>query len=102
MAWFELITQLLVGLATLIPLVINLIKYVRLFVKERNWSQLVQLLMVYINQAEKEFETGADRKKWVMDMIKASAATINYEYDEEKISTLIDEIVLLSKKINVN
>lgn len=53
--------------------------------------------------AEEEIENGSDRKEWVLAMMRKSAATINYDYDEEaeaKIAMLIDSVCSAAKKIN--
>lgn len=40
-SYINYIVAILAGLATAIPLVINLIKYVQKAVKEKNWNQVV-------------------------------------------------------------
>ena len=105
MNWVQIIVALLGGIATAIPLVIKLVDVVKKSVKEKNWNQLVKMTMDYMTQAEKNFESGAERKEWVMSMVKASAATINYDLtpeDEAKLADLIDAICDASKIINNN
>ena len=46
------------------------------------------------------FEKGADRKEWVLAMVKASADTIKYEIDMDEISALIDSLCDMSKVVN--
>lgn len=94
------IVAILTGLATAIPLVINLIKYVQKAVKEKNWNQVVKLVMNLMKEAEKKFDTGAEKKEYVMSMIKASADTINYDIDMDAISDLIDSLCSMSKVVN--
>ena len=98
--YIELIVALLSGLAACIPLVVQLVKYIKKAVKEKNWNQLLSLIMSLMEEAEKKFETGADRKEWVMMMIKASADTINYEIDMDEISKLIDSLCSMTKIVN--
>ena len=105
MNWVQLITAILAGLATAIPLVVKLVKVVQAAVKEKNWNQLLKMMMDYMTQAEKNISSGAERKEWVMSMVKASAATINYDLtpeDEAKLADLIDAICDASKIINNN
>ena len=105
MNWVQLITAILAGLATAIPLVVKLVNVVQAAVKEQNWHQLLKLMMDYMTQAEKNISSGAERKEWVMSMVKASAATINYDLtpeDEAKLADLIDAICDASKIINNN
>ena len=101
--WAQLIITILGGIATAIPLIIKLVDVVKSSVREKNWNQLVKMTMDYMTQAEKNFESGAERKEWVMSMIKTSAATINYTLTDEdiiKLSDLIDAICSASKIIN--
>ena len=100
MDYLQLVIQILVTLSTLIPLVIELVKYVQKAVKEKNWQTMIAMAMRLMTEAEDKFETGADRKEWVMGMIKASAETINYDIDEQQLSELIDNLVELTKSVN--
>lgn len=105
MNWVQLITAILAGLATAIPLVVKLVNVVQAAVKEKNWNQLLKMMMDYMTQAEKNISSGAERKEWVMSMVKVSAATINYDLtpeDEAKLADLIDAICDASKIINNN
>lgn len=98
--WVEIIVAILTGVATAIPLIIQLIKYCQKAVQEKNWNQLLDLVMNLMQEAEKKFETGAERKEWVLMMIKASADTINYPLDMDAISGLIDALCSMTKIVN--
>lgn len=98
--WVRLIVSVLSGLAAAIPLVVQLVKYVQRAIKEKNWPQVVNLVMGYMERAEAMFEEGADRKEWVLAMVKASADTIKYEIDMDEISALIDSLCDMSKVVN--
>ena len=97
----ELIIEILAGLMIVIPLVAKLIEYVKKSVLEKNWNNLIRLLLNLIATAEEKFDNGADRKQWVIAMIQASANTINYPISEQELSKLIDNLVELTKKVNV-
>lgn len=103
MDWIELGLNVLAGLAVAIPAVISLINFVKAIEKEKNWSSLLSLVLGYMETAETNFQKGADRKEWVMSMMRQSAAAVNFNYDEEaekKISALIDSICDTARKIN--
>ena len=100
MEWYEILISVLSGLAAVIPLVIQLVKYVEKAVKEKNWSDLLDLVTNLVQEAETKFDTGADRKEWVLMMVKASADTINYDIDLEQVSQLIDKLVAMSRVVN--
>lgn len=96
----NIIVSILSGLAACIPLVVQLVKYVQKATKEKNWNQLLTLVTNLMEEAEKKFETGAERKEWVMMAIKSSADTINYPIDMDEISKLIDSLCDMSKIVN--
>ena len=97
----SLIVALLTGLATCIPLVIKLVQYVQKAVQEKNWGNLLGLLIDLMEQAETMFDEGATRKEWVMAMAQTSAEYIAYPLDTTALSNLIDELVAMTKSINV-
>lgn len=96
----QLVVSVLAGLAATIPLVVQLVKYVQKAVKEKNWPKVIEMVTNYMERAETMFETGADRKEWVMAMVKASADTINYDIDMDAIGKLIDSLCGMSKVVN--
>ena len=97
----ELIIEILASLMIVIPLMVKLIEYVKKSVLEKNWHNLIHLLLNLIATAEEKFDNGADRKQWVIAMVQASANTINYPISEQELSKLIDNLVELTKKVNV-
>lgn len=96
----SLIVAVLTGLATAIPLVIKLVQYVQKATQEKNWGNLLGLLIELMEQAEQMFDTGATRKEWVMAMAQTSAEYIAYPLDTAALSTLIDELVAMTKNVN--
>jgi len=98
-AW-EFICILLAGAATAVPLALQLVRYVKIAVKEKNWSRLLSLVLGLMEKAEGIFETGAQRKAYVMTAAKNLADTVGYEMDEDELSELIDSLCSMSKIIN--
>lgn len=97
----ELLIEILGGLVVVIPLVIKLVEYVKKSALEKNWNNLIRLLLNLIATAEEKFDNGADRKQWVIAMVQASANTINYPITDKELGDLIDNLVALTKKVNV-
>lgn len=101
--WIEIIIKVLAGLVIVIPLVIELVKYVQKAAKEKNWGSIVALTLKYMTAAETLFSDGAMRKDWVIAMVRTSAQSIEYELTDAaiaKISEMIDNICAASKIIN--
>ena len=97
----ELILEILSGLVVVIPLVVKLVEYVKKSTMEKNWNNLIRLVMNLMATAESKFDNGADRKEWVIAMVQASADTINYPISEKELGDLIDSLCALTKKVNV-
>lgn len=100
MEWHEIFIEILKGLIVVVPLVASLVKYIKQAIRERNWQQLIVLVMNLMAEAEDKFDNGADRKSWVLSMIEASANTINYPIDLEQVGALIDSLCKMSKVVN--
>lgn len=100
MKWYEIVISILSGLVTVIPLVVKLVEYVQKAAKEKNWNDLLKLVMNLMEQAECKFDNGEERKEWVLMMVKASADTINYDIDLEQVSKLIDSLCEMTKVVN--
>lgn len=100
MEWYEIAISILTGLITAIPLVIKLVEYVKKAVQEKNWKNLLALVMNLMAEAEQKFKNGEDKKSWVLSMIEASAKTINYTVDLEQVGELIDSLCKMSKLVN--
>lgn len=102
MEWLELIIAILSGIAACIPLVISLVNYIQKAVKEKNWSKLLIIVSNFITEAETLFPDGASRKDYVINSVLAIAKTIDYPVDKEMLGELIDNLIKLSKKVNVD
>lgn len=100
MELFECLIAILSGLAVTIPLVIKLVEYVKLAIQERNWSKLLNIVIGYMEVAETKFETGAERKEWVLSMVAESADIIDYNIDMELVGQMIDRLCDMSNVIN--
>lgn len=98
----NIIVAVLSGLAACIPLVVKLVEYVKKATQEKNWAGLLGLVMKLIEQAEQKFTDGATRKEWVMAMVQTSAEYISYPLDTQALSDMIDELVKLTNKVNVD
>jgi hypothetical protein len=101
MDWLQTIIYLLPTITTLVVLVVKLVQAVQKAIKEKNWNQLVDMVMSYMVEAEEKFSDGATRKEWVMAMIRNSAELVNYDINMDEVSILIDKLSAMSKKVNV-
>ena len=100
MDWVDVIISILSGLAVAIPLVIELVKWIKTAVEEKNWQELLRLVTNLMEEAEGKFDNGADREEWCLMMVQASADTINYNIDLEQVRNLIQSLCAMSKIVN--
>lgn len=103
MNWVEIVVSILSGLAVCIPLVVQLVKVVKSAVQEKNWAQLVSIVLDLMKQAETLFTEGAARKAWVMAGVESAAKSVNFNYDDaarQKVSDMIDAICAAAKVVN--
>ena len=100
MEWYEIVVSILSGLAVAIPLVLKLVEYVQIAIKEKNWQALLELVTNLMQEAEGKFDNGPDREEWCLMMVKASADTINYDIDLELVRQLIQSLCEMSKIVN--
>lgn len=100
-SYINLIVAILTGLAIAIPLVVQLVKYIKEAVRGKNYNNIMMLVMNLMVEAEKEYTNGADKKSYVLATIKSMEKTLNYDIDEEAIGVMIDNIVKASKNINI-
>lgn len=100
MDMINIIISIISGITVCIPLAVKLVQYVRVAVQERNWSAMVSLVLQLMQQAERNYKTGAERKQYVMDSIVAVQDTLNYSVDLAVVSQMIDAICAASKVIN--
>lgn len=90
----------LTAILTIITLIVALVKYVKKAIKEKNWSKVIDLVVKYMKEAEEKFDNGADRKEWVLAMIKVSSETIKFDINYDEVSALIDDLCSMSKVVN--
>ena len=101
METLNLILRIVAAVVPMIPLVIALVTFVKKAIQEKNWKQMVNLALKLIIEAETLYATGAERKAYVMKLVKAAADEINYTVDEAALSDLIDSIISVTKSVNV-
>lgn len=98
--WIQAIISVLSGIAVVVPLVVKLVQFVQANVKEKNWNQMLKLVMNLMAEAEEKFTKGAEKKEWVLGELQAMAGTLNYDIEWDVVSDMIDKICDVSKELN--
>ena len=96
----SLVVAIVSGIATCIPLIIQLVKYIKEAIKSKNWSALMTIVIQLMTDAEKLFATGEEREEYVISTIKSMEKTLNCDVDEKVIREMIKAIATASKTIN--
>lgn len=96
----QLIIAVLTGLSAAIPLAVKLVQTVKEMVRQKNWSAMMTLVLKLMSEAEENYQTGAEKKKYVIDSIKAIEGAVAFDIDEAVIAGMIDAVVEATKKIN--
>jgi hypothetical protein len=99
--WTNIVLPIISGLVAAIPLVIKLVEVSQRVIKEKNWTAVMQLVLKLMAEAEENYETGAEKKEYVLDSIKALQETLNYDVDLNAIGAMVDSIAKTSKHINI-
>ena len=96
----QFICIILAGVATAVPLVLQLVQYVKKAVEEKNWGRLLELVLGLMEKAEGIFDKGDERKAYVMTAVKNLGDRVGYSMDEKELSELIDSLCAMSKTVN--
>ena len=102
--FIDIAIAILTGLSVCIPLVLKLIGVVKENVAEKNWNEIVKIVIAQMVEAEKNYTEGAAKKAWVMNQMRVLAKSLNFNYtevEEIKVAELIDAICAGAKIINV-
>lgn len=100
----DIAIAILTGLSVCIPLVLKLVTVVKENVAEKNWNEIVKIVIAQMVEAEKNYTEGAAKKAWVMNQMRVLAKSLNFNYtevEELKVAELIDAICAGAKIINV-
>ena len=97
---WELAAAVISGIAVCIPIAAKLCVYVRRAAASKSWGALLSLVMRLMEQAEEDISTGAERKKWVVDMAIAAAEGIGCETERQELERLVDALCAMSKNVN--
>ena len=99
--WINAILAILSGLVAAIPLVIQLVKYVKEAIRGKNYTNIMALVMNLMAEAEEKYSDGAQKKEYVLGSLHAVEKTLNFDIDDVVIGQMIDRIVEVTKKINI-
>ena len=98
--WIQAIISILSGIAVLVPLMVKLVQFIKANIREKNWNQMLKLVMNLMADAEGKFDKGSEKKEWVMGQLEAMAGTLNYDIEWDVVSEMIDKICDVSKELN--
>ena len=95
-----LIIGLISALAGLIPTLIKLKSALRELASNKNYSKLIKIAKKSMVVAQASGKTGAEKQEMVVNAIKAGAAELEIEINDEDINKLINSIKDLKNFFN--
>lgn len=104
MKLIDIAIAILTGLSVCIPLIIKLVAVIKESAAEKNWNEIVKIVIAQMVEAEKNYTEGAAKKAWVMNQMRVLAKSLDFNYteiEEQKVADLIDAICAGAKIINV-
>lgn len=99
--WIQAVISVLSGIAVIIPMIVKLVEFSKQVIKEKNWSQMLRLVMNLMAEAETLYNTGAEKKEWVLNELRAMAQSLNYDIDWTVVSQMIDALCDMAHEVNV-
>lgn len=99
----EFIIALLSSLSAILALAMKLWRTVSDLLNEKRYSKLFELISDAIIEAEELSElSGEEKKSRVMELAEKAASDLGIEnFDAERISSVIESIINVTKKVNV-
>lgn len=91
---------ILVALAAIIPVAVKLVNTIQSLVREKRWSELMKIVVDFMEIAEEKLATGQDRREFVIAMTRQAAIEAGYEFDEKVIGEMIDSLAQMAKVVN--
>jgi len=95
--WILLNWERLVGIVVFL---ITLISGIVASIKNKNWVKLKESLAEYVKDAELLNADGAVKMEVVLAKAQTLCVALHIRYNEAKVRTIIESIVLLSKTVN--
>ena len=98
--WIDLIIAICGAITVIVPLGINLYKAMVALIKEKNYAKILEIMKDAAVEAEKLYSTGAERRDYVLNILKVSCENLKVDYDENKLDTELTKFIDATKKIN--
>lgn len=104
----EILGIIITFVSTILGLLVTLVTYILKFVdnkkvkeKALNFISISEKLIELITEVEKTTLNGLEKKKYVLQKIEEYAKDNNLKYDNEEISNKIEELVSLTRNVNI-
>lgn len=98
-----LVTAGLALLSTAVGLGFKLYQAGKQIIKDKNWAKIMKIALAAIEAAEKTGASGANKKAQVIEAVKAGCDELEIDAAPfmDDLSKYIDEIIVVTKKVNV-
>ena len=101
MEYIELIIAICSAISVIVPMAIKLYKTIKELVKEKNYTKILDIMKDAAGEAEQLFKDKAERRDYVLNILKVTCENLKVEYDEVRLDTELTKLIKATKKINV-
>lgn len=100
MKWVDLITALCGAISVGLPLLIAFYKKIKALAKEKNYAKILKIMQDAAAEAENLYKDKAERREYVLNILKVTCDSLKIDYDEEKLDKELTDFIAATKKIN--
>lgn len=98
--WIDLIVAICGAISVIVPLGIKYFKAIKTIIKEKNYAKILEIMKDAAVEAEKLYKDGAEKRTYVLDLLKVSCENLKVEYDEARFDEELTKFIAATKAIN--
>jgi len=98
--WIDLIVAICGAISVIVPLTIKYVKAIKTIIKEKNYSKLLVVMKDAAVEAEKLYKDGAEKRAYVLNLVKVSCESLGIEYEEDRFDAELTRFIAATKEIN--
>ena len=98
--YIDLIIAICGAISVIVPLAIKYYNAIKALIKEKNYVKILDIMRGAATEAEKLYESGAERREYVLNIIKVSCDNLKVDYDEKRFDEELTKLIDATKEIN--
>ena len=98
--YIDLIIAICGAISVIVPLAVKYYNAIKSLIKEKNYIKILDILRDAAAEAEKLYENGAEKREYVLNIVKVSCDNLKVEYDEKRFDEELTKLIVATKEIN--